>query len=106
MNLVFTSNFPTTVIGGIRFLCLVLSIRLLNSIRRPGMRVNTERRLIMIALIRTTARSRPIRKCIKASAARPDTVVREEDEISGIALLKAAMQASLAGLVSCSSLNL
>ena len=30
----------------------------------------------------------------------------QADEISGIALLKAAMQASLAGLVSCSSLNL
>ena len=62
----------------------------------PGIRVNTDKRLSMIALIKTVARSRPIWKCIKARAARPDMVVREEEEISGIALLSAVMQASLA----------
>ena len=45
-------------------------------------------------------------KCIKPKAAKPEIVVSEEDEISGIALDKAIMQASLAGNVSCSSENL
>ena len=45
-------------------------------------------------------------KCIKPKAAKPDIVVKDEDEISGIALDKAITQASLAGNVSCSSENL
>ena len=69
------------------------------------MRVNTDKRLSIIALISTVARSIPIRKCINANDARPDMVVREEEEISGMALESAAIQASLAGSVSCSSLK-
>jgi len=44
-------------------------------------------------------------KCMNASAARPLIVVSEEEEISGIALESAAMQASRVGSVSCSSLK-
>ena len=84
---------------------MVLSISLLKSISRPGIRVKTDKRLKRIALISTVDKSIPILKCIKAKAARPDIVVRDEEEISGIALAKAAIQASRAGWVSCSSLK-
>ena len=67
--------------------------------------MNTDRRLSRIALISTVDKSIPIRKCINTRAPRPEMVVREEEEISGIALAKAAIQASLAGRVSCSSLK-
>ena len=103
MYRVLTAALPTAVILGMRFLCLVLSIRGLNSISRPGMRVNTDSRLNRMALMSTTDRSRPMPNCIKLSAARPLMVVSEEEEISGMALLSAMTQASRAGLVSCSS---
>ena len=102
---VFTSNFPIAVILGIRFLCLVASIQRLNSTRSPGISVNTESRLNKIALISTVAISMPMPKCIKPKAARPLMVVSELEEISGMALASAAMQASRVGLVSCSSLK-
>ena len=102
---VLMSNLPTAVILGIRFLWRVLSISLLNSTSRPGISVKTQSILNRIALIRTVARSRPMPKCMNASAARPLIVVREEEEISGIALESAAMQASRVGSVSCSSLK-
>ena len=103
---VLIANLPTADIEGIRFLCTVLSIHLLNTIIRPGISVNTERSESIIALIRTTARSSPILNCMNASARRPDTVVRLLDEISGIALLSAVMVASLAGRFSLSSVYL
>ena len=99
MNRVNTSNLPIAVIFGIRFLCFVLSINLLNSTRSPGIRVNTDRRLNIIALIRTMDKSIPILKCMNARAPRPEIVVREDAEISGIALLRAAIQASLVSSV-------
>ncbi len=102
---VATSIFPINVIRGRSLRCWVLSIRLLNSISSPGINVNTDKRLNRIALINTVARSSPMPKCINASAARPDMVVKEEEDISGIALASAAIQASLAGMVSCSSLK-
>ena len=67
--------------------------------------MNTASILNKMALISTTARSRPIPKCIKPSAARPLMVVSEEEDISGIALERAAMQASRVSSVSCSSLK-
>ncbi len=94
---------PTAEILGTKFLCTLLSISLLNTMISPGIRVNTDSRLSMIALISTTARSEPILNCIKASAISPEMVVKELEEISGIALLSAAMQASLASRCSCSS---
>ncbi len=100
-----TSNLPISVICGSSLRCPVLSISLLNNIRRPGISVKTDKRLNKIALIKTVDKSRPILKCMKARAARPDMVVREEEDISGIALESAAIQASLASRVSCSSLN-
>ena len=98
------ANFPTAVIFGTKFLCTDLSISPLKSIISPGISVNTESRLRNIALIRTIARSAPILNCIKARAISPDIVVRLLEEISGIALLSALIQASLAGRISCSSL--
>ena len=102
---VFTSNLPTAVILGMRFLWRVLSMKRLNSTSKPGIRVNTASILNKMALISTTARSRPMPKCINPSAARPLMVVSEEEEISGIALESAAMQASRVFSVSCSSLK-
>ena len=58
-----------------------------------------------MALISTVARSRPMPKCMNARAARPLMVVSEEEEISGMALESAAMQASRTPSVSCSSLK-
>ena len=78
---------------------------LLNSIKRPGIRVNTVRRLRRIALISTTAMSRPMPKCIKARAPRPEMVVRLLEQISGMDLLRASTQASREGRVSCSAEN-
>ena len=105
MKRVFTSNFPTAVILGRISLCLVLSIRLLKSISRPGIRVNTDSRLSRMALISTMAMSRPMPKCMKASAPKPEMVVRELEDISGMALLNASMQASRVGRVTCSAEN-
>ena len=80
-------------------------MRLENSISSPGIRVNTESRLSKMALISTTAISRPMPKCMKAKAARPEMVVRELDEISGMALLRASIQASRVSSVACSAEN-
>ena len=76
-----------------------------NSTSRPGIRVNTDRRLRRIALISTMAMSIPMANSMKPRAARPLTVVREEALISGMALLRAAMAASRAPRASCSSEN-
>ena len=102
---VLMSNLPTAVILGMRFLWRVLSMSLLNRTSRPGISVKTQSILNRMALISTVARSRPMPKCMKASAARPLMVVSEEEEISGIALERAAIQASRVGSVSCSSLK-
>ena len=56
-----------------------------------------------MALISTTAISRPMPKCMKARAPRPEMVVRELEEISGMALLRASIQASLVPRVTCSA---
>ena len=40
---------------------------------------------------------------MKERAIRPDMVVRDEEDISGMALERARMQASLGGRCSCSS---
>ena len=90
---------------GISFLCRVLSIRGLNRTSSPGIRVNTDSRLSIIALMSTMAISMPMVNFIKARAARPLTVVRDEALISGMALLRASTAASRAFLVSCSSEN-
>ena len=57
-----------------------------------------------MARIRHNAISLPMPNCMNIMAIRPPTVVRELEEISGIALLKATMSASLVGRVLCSSL--
>ena len=49
-----------------------------------------------IALISTMPRSRPSLNCINIIAISPETVVRQLDEISGIALLSAIITAILA----------
>ena len=58
----------------------------------------------MMALMSTEPMSRPSWNFIKHRASRPATVVRELAEISGMALARAAMAASRAGFVSCSSM--
>ena len=103
INRVATSNLPRKVILGIRFLWRFASIFLLNTISRPGIKVNTDSKLNRIALISTVAISRPMPKCMNAKAPKPEMVVREEELISGIALDNAAIQASRVSLVSCSS---
>ena len=99
------TNRPQTVIFGIKLLWGVRSMSFENSIRRPGIKVNTERILKSTALIRTTPRSMPMPNCMNIMAARPARVVRQLEEISGIALLKARIQAVRVSAVSFSSLN-
>ena len=74
-----------------------------NSTKSPGIRVNTDRRLKRIAFISTMDMSMPILNFMKASAAKPLMVVSEEPLISGMALDRAAIAASRALFVSCSS---
>ena len=98
-NLVAYANFPTMGISGMKFLCFVFSICSENSMMTPGISRKTETRLIRIALIRTIPRSGPILYCMKVMAIRPPMVVREEPDISGIALERASITASLGGRV-------
>ena len=91
---VFTSNFPINVMLGTKFLWCVLSIPPENVISNPGIRVNTEKMLKNIAFISTVPRSRPSLNCISIIATIPETVVRQLDDISGIALLSAVITAS------------
>ena len=81
-----------------------MSIRPEKSIISPGIRVNTDRILNIIALMSTIARSPPILNFINARAIRPETVVRQLEDISGIALLRAVIHASRQSICSCSSL--
>ena len=81
-----------------------MSIRPEKSIISPGIRVNTDRILNIIALMSTIARSPPILNFINARAIRPETVVRQLEDISGIALLRAVIHASRLSICSCSSL--
>ena len=70
-----------------------------------GIRRNTVKRLMIMALVSTLPRSMPMPNCINISAIMPDTVVRLEEEISGMALLRATVTASMVSLSSCSSIN-
>ena len=74
-------------------------------ISRPGMRVNTTKILKKIALQSTMPRSRPSLNCISIIAPIPESVVRQLEDISGMALLNASMQASRVGRVTCSAEN-
>ena len=105
-NLVATSNFPINVILGTKFLWWVLSIAPEKLRSSPGIRKNTDKSESTIAFARIIPISYPILNCINIMATMPETVVRELDEISGIAFDRATITASLASLVSCSSLNL
>ena len=83
------------VIFGTKFLWDVLSIILLKSIRRPGISVNTHIILSIMAFIKTRPISNPILKCINIIAPKPEMVVRQLPDISGIALESAVIAASL-----------
>ena len=82
MYLVLIAKRPITDTSGNNFLCLVLSIRGVNSISKPGIRVNTDNRLKKIDLISTMDISKPIPNSMNPNAAKPLMVVIEEDEIS------------------------
>ena len=56
-----------------------------------------------MAFISTRPRSFPMPNCMKHMAPRPESVVMELPEISGIALLRASTTASLASMRSRSS---
>ena len=94
---------------GAAFVALVLLVLLFvvrGALHRPARIVlpqETDSSDSSIALIRTTARSAPILNCMNASAPRPEIVVSELEDISGIALLSAVMHASRVGRCSCSS---
>ena len=103
MNRVLTASLPQPVIWGTKFLWWVRSMRLEKLMSRPGMRVNTLSRLSTMAFIRMTPRSLPMPNCMKHMAPRPEMVVSELPEISGMALLRAMTTASLASSRSRSS---
>ena len=89
---------------GIRFLCDVRFSCFGNSMISPGISRNTVIRLQIIPLVRTMPMSYPSRNCIMVRAISPDMVVREEDEISRIALESASISASFTlGFFSTSS---
>ena len=67
--------------------------------------MNTVRILHRMDLMSTIPMSKPIRNCMNIMAARPASVVRQLEEISGMALLSARIQASRAGACSRSSLK-
>ena len=104
INRVAWSNFPTNEIFGIKLLCTVRSIAFPKSMISPGISRNTENRARKIAHIRHTAMSMPMPNFINAMAIRPPIVVSELEKISGIALLRATISASLMPRVLCSSL--
>lgn len=81
---------------GMKLRWAVFSIRRLKTISSPGIRVNTERMLKRMAFTSTMPRSRPMPNCMNIMAMRPARVVRQLEEISGMDLLKARMQASRA----------
>ncbi len=102
---VATTRRPQTRIEGTKLRCTVFSIHLDDITIIAGIRKNTVIRLKMIALVRTRPRSIPIPNCISIRATIPDTVVRLLEDISGIALLRATVTASMVSFVSCSSIN-
>ena len=74
---------------------------------RAGMKKNTASMEKRIDLQSTSPKSFPILNCMNTSATIPDMVVRELDDISIMALLKAVIIASLASSpLSCSSIYL
>ena len=101
----FTAKRPRMSTLGSSFLCLVFSIRGLNSTSRPGIRVKTASRLKKMDFISTRDISRPMRNCIKARAPRPLRVVREEALTSGMALARAAVAARTGSRVSRSAVK-
>ena len=88
------ANLPIKLIFGTKDLCFVFSMSPEKSISSPGIRVNTDRSDRPMALMRTIPMSAPILYCIKTRAKRPETVVSEEAQISGIDLESATMTAS------------
>ena len=102
---VFTTKTPHSRIDGTKLLCAVFSIHLEDITIMAGIRKNTVIRLKMIAFVSTRPRSIPIPNCISISATMPETVVRLLEEISGIALLRATVTASMVSFVSCSSIK-
>ena len=72
----------------------------------PGISKNTDRSEKNIALIRQIAISLPIPYCMNIIAISPPTVVSELEQISGIALERATISASLISNALCSSLYL
>ena len=77
---------------------------LLNNISKPGINVNTDSRLQKMALMRTLPISNPMPNCMNISAPKPEMVVKLLAEISGMALLKAVIVASLGSICTRSSL--
>jgi len=92
----FMMRRPQPAMEGTRFLWRVFSMPRLKSISRPGMSRNTDSMEQTMPLDRTIPMSKPMRNCISIRATRPEIVVREEEEISTMALLRAAMSASRA----------
>ena len=60
---------------------------------------------MMIAFTRIIPISYPRRNCMNIMATIPDTVVSEDELISGIAFDNATLTASSASIVSCSSIK-
>ena len=72
-------------------------------ISRPGISVNTTKILKNIALQSTIPRSKPSLNCMSIIATIPERVVRQDEDISGIALLSAVTTASRAPMAVRSS---
>ena len=76
----------------------------LKSISSPGIRRKTVSMEHTIPLLRTIPISKPMRNCMSIRATRPEMVVREDEEISTMALDREEMSASRASRSSRSSM--
>ncbi len=98
------AKLPTKDIFGMKLRCCVLSISppILSS--RPGMSKNTDRRLMIMAFISATPRSRPMPNFMKVMAKSPAMVVRLDELMTTTELASDSTTASRTGRVLCACL--
>ena len=81
---------------GTKLLCMDLSICSVKFMMSPGIKQNTDSMEKIMALVSTRPRSGPMPYSMNMRAIIPATVVRELDDISGIAFSRALIMAGSA----------
>ena len=98
------ANEPTADILGTKLRCCVLSISPPIVSSSPGMNRNTDSRLMIMAFMSATPRSRPMPNFMKVMANSPAMVVRLEELITTMDWLSDSTTASRTGMVLCACL--